>query len=281
MAEQTKTETKTEKEFTFHLFAVNLLEKLVEFFKGILTADLLGFCIKWLERIGHLAIIVAAGLGFVFALIFTMKIDKFSTFLYALLWVLVIFVAQYTAHKFLPKGVTLIKNNPTQMSSKAFLDCLGFLSLIGGVALLIMGIFNAINFKSIEPFLWGLGMFVFLELVALISFNPQEVEISMVEDNTAGQEAIGIATFFIKAFMRLVPIFFGIGVVLGTVMLFISFIGVFGSNFGGAFMKGMEDAQQILSATLLPFFSYLIFVFFYLAVDLIKAILAIPGRLKK
>jgi len=281
MAEQTKTKTETKKEFTFHLFAVNLLEKVVEFFKGILTADLLGFCIKWLERIGHLAIIVAAGLGFLFALIFTFRVDKFTSFLYAIIWVLVIFVAQYTAHKFLPKGVTLIKNNPTQMSSKAFLDCLGFLSLIGGVALLIMGIFNAINFKSIEPFLWGLGMFVFLELVALISFNPQEVEISMVEDNTAGQEAIGIATFFIKAFMRLVPIFFGIGVVLGTVMLFISFIGVFGSNFGGAFIKGMGDAQQILSATLLPFLSYLIFVFFYLAVDLVKAILAIPGKLKK
>lgn len=279
MAEKTKTETK--KEFTFHLFAVNLLEKLVEFFKGVLTADLLGFCIKWLERIGHLAILVAAALGFLFALIFTIRINQFDTFLYAILWVLVIFVAQYTAFKFLPKGITLIKNNPTQMSSKAFLDCLGFLSLIGGVALLIMGIINAIRIGSIEPFLVGLGAFVFLEFVALISFNPQEVELNMVEDNTAGQEAIGIATFFVKAFMRLVPIFFGIGVVLGTVMLFISFIGVFGDGFGGAFQKGMWNAEQILSATLLPFLSYLIFVFFYLAIDLIKAILAIPGKLKK
>lgn len=279
MAEKTKTETK--KEFTFHLFAVKLLEKLVEFFKGILTADLLGFCIKWLERIGHLAIIVAAGLGFLFALIFTIRINKFDTFLYAILWVLVIFVAQYTAYKFLPKGDTLIKNNPTQMSSKAFLDCLGFLSLIGGVALLIMGIVNAIRMESIEPFLIGLGMCIFLEFVALISFNPKEVEINMVEDNTAGQEALGIVTFFIKAFMRLVPIFFGVGVILGTVMMFISFLGVFGDGFGGAFMEGMENASQILSATLLPFFSYLIFVLFYLVVDLIKAILAIPGRLKK
>lgn len=277
MAEQTE----TKKEFTFHLIAVNWVEKLVEFFKGILTADLLGFCIKWLERIGHLAILVAAVLGFLFALIFTFRVNEFTAFLNALIWVLVIFVGQYTAYKFLPKGVTLIKNNPTQMSSKAFLDCLGLLSLIGGIAMLVMGIINAVNYKSIEPFLWGLGMFILLEFVALISFNPQEVEISMVEDNTAGQEAIGIATFFVKAFIRMVPIFFGVGVVLGTVMLFISFIGVFGSDFGRAFMQGLGDAQQIISATLLPLFSYLIFVVFYLAVDLIKAILAIPGRLKK
>lgn len=266
---------------TFHLFAVKLLEKLVEVFKGLLTSKLLDFCKKWLEVIGHFGIIAAAALGFLFTLVFAIRTNQFDAFLYGIAWVLVIFVAQYTAHKFLPKGDDLIKNNPTQLTSKTFLDCFGFLILIGGLVMLILGIVKAIKYGFISPFLEGLAQFVFMEFLALISFNPKEVEIGIDKNNTAGQEAIGIATFFIKAFMRLVPIFFGIGVVLGTVLMLISFFGLFGANPGWAFQKGMMNAQQILSASLLPFISYLIFVVFYLAIDIIRAILSIPGKLGK
>jgi hypothetical protein len=266
---------------TFHLYFVNKLESLVEFFKKLLTSSLLGFCNKWLEIIGHIGIIVAAALGFLFTLVFAIRTNEFDAFLYGIAWVLIIFVAQYTAHKFLPKGDELIKNNPTQLSSRTFLDCFGFLVLIGGVVMLVLGIVSAIKFRALSPFFEGLAQFVLMEFVALISFNPKEVEIGTEKDNTAGQEAIGIATFFIKAFIRLVPIFFGIGIVLGTVLLLISFFGLFGANPGWAFPKGMVYAQQILSASLLPFISYLIFVIFYLAIDIIRAILSIPGKLGK
>jgi hypothetical protein len=265
----------------FHFFAVNLLEKLVEVFRGILTSNFLEFCIKWITRIGHMAIIVAAALGFLFALIFAIRTNSFTGFLYGIIWVLLIFVLQFTARKFLNAGESLIENNPTQLASQAFLDCFAFLAVIGGVVALILHIIRAINLKSFEEFLMGLGMFVFLEFLALLAFNPKEVTIKIVKSNSAGQEALGIITFFIKAYMRLIPIFFGVLVVVWTIMLFIAFIGLFGNAPGNAWFRGNYYAGQILTAVLLPFIAYIVFVLLYLCIDVIKAILSVPDKLDK
>jgi hypothetical protein len=271
----------TKGEFTFHFFAVNLLEKLVEVFRGILTPNFLEFCIRWISRIGHLAIIVAAALGFLCALIFAVRSDSFIGFLYGIIWVLLIFVVQYTAKKFLNAGETLIENNPTQLASQAFLDCFAFLALIGGAVALILHIIRAINYKSFEEFLMGLGMFVFLEFLALLAFYPKEVNIKIVKTNSAGQEALGIITFFIKAFMRLIPIFFGVLIVVWTIMLFIAFIGLMGSSPGNAWSRAIWYATQILSVALLPFIAYILFALVYLCIDVIKAILSVPEKLDK
>jgi len=268
-------------DFKFHLFAVNLLEKLVEVFRGIMTSKLLEFCTKWLARIGHIAIIVAAALGFLLALIYAIKTNDFQGFLLGIAWVLLIFVVQYTANRFLNAGEALIKNNPTQLSSQAFLDCLGFLALVGGVVILIMHIVNAIRIGSFEIFLMGLGAFALLEFLALVAFNANEVTIKIVKGNTAGQEAIGIITFFIKAIMRLVPIFFGILLVIFTIMMFISGLKIFGSGANFAWLRCRSHAQSILNAALIPFISYILFALFYLVIDVIKAILSVPDKLDK
>lgn len=269
-------------EFTFHFFAVNLLEKLVEVCRGILTSKFLEFCIKWTTRIGHLGVIVAAFLGFIFTLIYAARNDRLSAFLTAIIWVLLVFVVQYTAKKFLNAGETLTQNNPTQLASQAFLDCFAFLALVGGVAWLILSIIQAFN-MGFEVFLIGLGIFVFLVLLALLAFNPKEVTIKIVKSNSAGQEAIGIATFFIKAFMRLVPIFFGVLVVIFTIMMFIAGLKLFGDKLQLDFAWDICQrwGKLIIYAILLPFISYIIFAFFYLCIDVIKAILSIPEKLEK
>ena len=271
------------KELTFHLMVVQLVEKIVEFFKGLLNTKLLAFCIKWLTLIGHFAILVAAVLGFLFALIFAIRTNQLDVFLYGFGWLILIFIAQYIARQFLPVGETLIKNNPTQLASKAFLDCFGLLVLIGGLISLIMGIINAIRIGSLEVFLSGLASFLLMAFLALVSFNPDDINIKIVKNNPAGQEAIGIVTFFIKGFMKLVPIFFGVFIVLGTIFLFIDFIGLFGSlmRLDRVWFSGYQNAQNILGAAFLPFAAYLIFVLAYLVIDVIKSILSIPEKLDK
>ncbi len=271
----------TNQESGFHLFGVRLLEDLIEFIRGLMTVDLLDFCTKWLTLIGHYAVIAAAGLGFLFSFIYAMRSNNFRSFLFGIGWVLIIFVAQYTAHKFIPAGKKLIQNNPTKLSSKAFLNCLAFLAVAGGLVILIMGIVQAAQSKSWTSFYTGVGAFVLLEFVALVSFNPKTITVDIVPDNSAGQEAIGIITFFIKALMRLVPIFFGAGVALGTVMLFISSFGLFGGSFDAAFVSGKGFAKKILGAALIPFLSYLFFSLLYLIIDLIQSVLSIPEKFKK
>lgn len=278
----------------FHLFAVKWLQKLIDFLKRIMTANLLNFSIKWLTKIGHFALLVAAALGFICIIIATIRENKFDLFLYAIAWVIAVFVVQYTAHRFSPAGETLIANNPTRLSSKAFLDCFGFLALLLGVVLLIMGtvtairggenIFNLfyiltdIRVKGVEAFLAGLGGLVFCWFMALIAFNSETVSMEIVKETSAGQEAIGIGTFFIKSLLKLVPIAFGVGIIVFTITMFIHAFKLFGTNWSIAFV---DDAISILIFGLLFFISYLLFVLFFLIVDLIRSILAIPGKLGK
>lgn len=272
--------TKKKKEEGFgHLFMVKILEKLVDFFKGLLAVNLLDFCIKWASKLGHFALIVAAGLGFLFAIILAIRANDFFVFLYGIAWIILVFVVQYTAHKFSDAGEGLIKNNPTFLASKAFLDCFGFLALIGGVVVLIIHIIQAIQVGDIMPFLMGLGFFVFLEFLALISFNPQTATVEITKENSAGQEALGIITFFLKGLLKLIPIIFGVGLIVATVMLFIDFIGVFGDGYAFAWQRGNWTATQILTFGLLPFISYILFVLYYLVIDIIRAILSVPDKL--
>jgi len=274
MAQAKKSEGK---ELTFHLFAVNLLEKIVGFFRGLLTTSFFEFCVKWVTRFGHFAIIVAAGLGFISSLILAVKNNSFIAFVFGIVWVLVIFVAQYTAIKFLDAGETLIQNNPTQMSSKAFLDCIGVLSMFGGVAMLIMRLVNWVNFQDF--LIHGLGMFIFLEFLALLAFNHDVITIKVVKGNSAGQEAIGIVTFFIKSFMKLIPIFFGVLIVVGAILMLIALISLFGKY--PSMEKMVEPATLVLIAALLPFIAYIFFALFYLCIDVIRSILSIPEKLDK
>jgi len=242
-------------------------------------SEILDFCIYWLTRLGHMGILLSAAIGFIFCLVLAIRGNSFEFFLYGVGWVLLIFVAQYTAHKFLPAGKNLVKNNPSRISSQAFLDCFAFLALIGGVVVLIFSIVTAIRVESFDPFLWGLGVFAVLEFFSMVGFNAKVVTIEITESNSAGQEAIGIITFFVKAYMILVPVFFGIMIVVGTIMLLISLFGLFGSSWAFKYAQGEFYAMQILQGALLPFASYVVFALSYLFVDVIKAILAVPDKL--
>jgi hypothetical protein len=275
------TKTKKQKTGFNHLFGVNLLVKFTDFIKTVLTPKLLEFSSEWMLKIGHWALIASAALGIVFSLIVAFRLNSFYAFLYGLAWILIVFVVQYTAHKFSKAGEMLIKNNPSSMSSKAFLDCLGFLTMIGGVIFFILGIIRVAQGGHISFLFMGLGGFVLLEFFTIIAFNPKLITKVISKTTSAGQEAIGIIVFFIKGFMKLVPVIFGVGVVVGFVLLFIDFLGVFGSGFrvAASWERASTTSLKIIAAGLLPFLSYLLFVLYYLAIDVIRAILAVPGKL--
>lgn len=263
----------------FQFFGVRLLEKIVDWLRGFMTEGVLEFCIKWATKIGHWALIAAAGIGFLFCIIFAIRANDFFAFLIGIGWVILVFVVQYTAVRFAPAGDKLINNNPTRLASRAFLDCVAFLALLGGLVMFIMGAVNAIRGAGLETFLMGLGILIITWFVALVAFNPQTASMEIVDEASAGQEAIGIITFFLKKILRLVPIAFGVGIVVFTIMLFIHMFKLFGSQYGFAMKIGMMDANQILTFALLPFLTYILFVLYFLVIDVIRAILSVPEKL--
>lgn len=278
---KTSTSKEKRKKGFDHLFAFGILERFVEFIRNKLTEKVLDFSTKWILRFGHYGMIAAAGLGFIFALVVAIRMDSFSAFLYGLAWIILVFVVQYTAVRFSNAGLKLVENNPAALSSKAFLDCFGFLAFISGLIVLVVSIIWTIRGAGLSNLFIGLGLFILLEFLALVAFHPETASTKIVKETSAGQEALGIIVFFLKGIMRLIPIIFGVGILVATVLLFIDFIGVFGDayNVGTAWTEGIDQAWQILFIGLLPFLSYLFFILSYLAVDLVRSILAVPDKL--
>jgi hypothetical protein len=269
-------------EITGHLFGVKLIEKLIEFLRTLFSEKVLGFTLKWVMVIGHFGLIVAAILGFLFAVIYAIRVNDFYAFLIGIAWFFVVMVVQYIAHRFSNAGENLIKNNPTSLASRAFLDCVAFIFVIAGLIVFIIHLIGLIKTGDFNTFLMGLCVFVLFEFIAIVSFNFKTITIEIVKETSAGQEAIGIVTFFIKGLMKLVPIFFGVGVAIGTIMLFIDSFGLFSdAKISQAWISGNANAMSILIAGLLPFIAYIVFVLYYLVVDIVRAILSLPGKIDR
>ena len=261
----------------------NLIVKFIDKMRNVLSEKLFEFLKKWLLILGNCGFYVASVLALLIGVIAAIRLESFEAFITGLAYALGFFILQYVAVKFASAGDKLIENNKTGLSSAAFLDSMGLLFMIGGAIALLFNSYLAIKLGAFAPFLNGLGTFVVLELFALLALNPKSITLEIVPETSAGQEAIGMVTFFLKSFMKLVPIMFGVGIVVTTVLMFIHSFGLFKEGMGMSFawMRVMGDFQAIASIALLPLIAFIIFVFVFLAIDVIRAILSIPSKLDK
>ena len=118
--------------------------------------------------------------------------------------------------------------------------------------------------------------------------NPSLVHVEVEEGASTGDEAIGVLSFPMKAIVKTVPLAFGVGAITGAVLLVIAIVEAFGEpemvmdQFRGS-MRVLDPTGEGMRATvaagLLPLAAYLAFLGYYLAIELIRAILAIPQKL--
>jgi len=268
------------------LFFVNLLGKFVGIMQRLLSVSLFNFLKKWILLIGQWGFYAASGISLLAGIIGAIRGGGIRVLFTALGFSIGFFVVQYVGNKFLFAGDVLIDKNPSRMSSSAFLDSFALLSIIGGVGILLYNIYLAIKIPSFSPLLMGLVFFLLLWFFAFVLMNPKEITVSIVKDTTAGQEAIGIITLFIKSIMKLVPIIFGIGVIYGSISMLIHMFGLFKANPQVAWFKissfNISSDMSILIITgLLPLLAYLGFVIAFLFIDITRAILSIPEKLEQ
>jgi hypothetical protein len=265
-----------------HLFFVGLIEKFIDTMRGVLTEKLYDFLKKWILIIGHYGFYVAAALSIIFGIIMAIRSDSFITFATGIGYAIGFFVVQYVANKFSSAGDRLIETNPTRLGSAAFLDCFGLLSMIAGLGSFLFFTYIAIKSGPVWYLGMAVGFFVILELLALISFNPKLVTVKIAEKISAGNEAIGIITFFMKCVMKLIPILFGVGVAVFTIMMFINSFDLFSKEvitMSGAWISIKDGMRNVIGAGLLPFIGYIVFVLYFLLVDVIRSILVIPEKI--
>lgn len=231
--------------------------------------------------LGHWSLLLVALLGLLIELIAAVSYDG-SAILWGIGWLIALPLLQYTAVQFLGVNRDLVQSNRTTLGSEAFLRCYALVALVVAILLLVGAIVWGIEAASFQVFLFGLAFTALSVATAWLALNPGLLAINVNRQSSAGEEALGILSFFVKTGVRLVPIFYGVTLFVGAIQAIIILLGMIGDTQGeliGAITRAELSAPLLLWAALSPFLAYLAFVFYFLAIDLMRGILSIPGAM--
>ena len=259
-----------------HLFDV-LLEK----HRPRFNERLVETTAKIFRACGSYGLLAAMVLTAVFAIIAAAKTSILGSLLWGAIVILVLAVLQYVAGKFCDALERLGRTTGGSLASATFPDCFAVLSKVIGVVALLGSVAAAVETSQYFMILFGITAFLVCAYLALVAFNPAALNISIVPELHAGEEAIGVLTFLAKAFLRLVPVAFGAGVVYGTLMMgYACWLALFnGEGFFLAQGTAAVARFSLISSAALPLAAYLLFLFYCLLLDLCRAVLALPAKL--
>ena len=271
-------------------FLADWVGKLLGLIRGFLTLSLVDKSINLAKYFGQYAVLLGGALGFIAAIIAAIRHNSFGLFLAGLAFLIALAVAQFAAVKFLDASDKLIESTPSKLSSLAFLDCVGLLTILAALIVLLGGIVGAIKGGGVSVLIVALVSATLLTIFSAVSLNPK---LAPVESGSAsaGEEAIGILAFFLKGMLKLVPLVFALFAVVGALILL---VGMFAPNSSfvillsqalpvvpipGLSGPGLSGLGVVLTAALLPIITYFMYLIASLPLELWRAILSLPGKL--
>lgn len=230
---------------------------------------------------GHWGLLVIAVLGLVIELIAATGRGG-SAILWGVGWLIVLPLLQYTALQFLGATRSMVTSNSTSLGSQAFLRCYALVALVGAIVTLIWAIVRSVDAASLHALLFGLGFTALWLATAWLALNPSLLGIRINTQSSAGEEAIGVLSFFVKSAVRIVPIFYGVTMVVVAIQLIVTLLGMIGDT-SAELMIAVGGAERmaptVMVAALSPFLAYIGFVFYFLVIDLMRSVLSIPAGL--
>ena len=195
-------------------------------------------------------------------------------------------ICSYAAAKMMDALSKVISSSTCKMSSLNFFSVLAAIAVLYTVIFLLAGIFMAIRLRSLQIFFYGLGATAFSALLTLYFADPEKFGIVADENASAGEDFVSIFTFALKVMLRLVPVALLVLSVIGVIrivpMIFTTYIqsGESTNRFLAANMVAdMTATSRFVFIGLLPLAVYLIYIFYYVLLDLVRAILQLPGKL--
>ncbi len=258
----------------------HVFDILLDALRAQFTARFIDSTTRLFVTCGNIGLLAVMGMSLVFSLVSAIKSNAFNQLIPGLIFFLVLAVLQYVANRCSTALERLNRTTGGHIQSQTFPDCFALINVIAGIGILLFMTIAAIQTEIYTGVLLGLVVFVICQYLAFISLNLCCLNIQVEEKADAGEESIGVLSFLLKAVIRLVPVAYGAGVVYAAVLFFYAFylrliaddaLGAADSAFSGMLWGG--------GAGLLPFLGYLLFLSYYLWVAVVRAILAIPGKL--
>lgn len=250
------------------LAGIDLLDRVIAWARRVFPAELFDMISDNLVKYGHLGLIVAEIACVLLGLTAAFKMDNWRLFPAGIGAALLLMILQYTASRFMDAGDRLLSGSPSRLGSDAFMDCLALLVEVLGIGLF----FGYWFMGGWAHFFLGLALWALCDAIAFIALHPSLVNIEVGADVSAGEEAIGIMSLAIKTIVRLVPMAFGIGAILGSIALIAA---TFTMMRNGNPAAALSALRLITTCVLLPFLSYILFAFYHLLIDLLRSILVL------
>jgi hypothetical protein len=230
--------------------------------------------------LGRYSLYAAMLVGFGLALLVARETKRVDTLLAGIVFAVLALVLQYSSIRLSRVTDILIRAAPARMASTAFLDSFGVVFLVGGVVGPLVCLWAAIRAESIPMVFVAIAIFIACELPALLAVNPTSLNIEIDPTVSSGDEAISILSFFIMLPLRFVPMVFGLGTAVGVLGLLVS---------GYLLLKGGDGAAEgviwairsgftVLACAAFPSLMYVYSVFYYLLIDIIRALLLLPQK---
>lgn len=251
---------------------VGLIDKLFAWTRSFISAERYQAITDWFARTGQTCILFAALVNIAFWVVAGLR-EYEGIVTLGIGASLLLVGLQYTAGKFVSAGTALIESSPTKLKSTALLDSIAVLAEIAGILVVIA----CVVLGGFVPIMVGVAIWALCDCVMLVALHPQLLNIEIDENTSAREEAIGVISFFFKSAVKLAPIAFGIGALFGFVTLSAETLRMV-FNKTTPHMGALVTFKMMI-ATALPFVSYLVFALYYLIIDVLRALLSLPGKL--
>lgn len=227
------------------------------------------------KTVGHWAYLVATVLLAILWIVLAIKQEQPEMVLYALAVLAVGTVAHYIAVRFLAAGRDLIAKTPSRLVSKAFLQCFALLAFLAALVSLVFSL-DALFDSAVRAFLLWLAAAAIYAYAGWAALSPVALNVTVGGEAGAGEEAVGVFSFLLKLLLRLVPFSFGVLALAGSMVALWWLVQAF-RDFP-YFEPVLGVTQAVLGVALLPFFAYLLFLLYYLALAVIQALLSLAPR---
>jgi len=266
---------------------------------------------------GHYGLYAAMVLVLGFGLIGGVKLNDLNSVLMALAFAAALAVLQYAARRFLQALDELNRSTSGKLGSTTVPDCFALLSMIFGVVALLGLAVMAVQVGGFVLLLPGIVIFILCQYLAVLAVNHGALNVAIDADSPAGEEALGICSFAIKIWLRLVPVACGVGVACGVIVLLVACGLLFLTPGAGAIesaaaaaeappgfgefamdMDSDDEASALMAAlaagpafaaatagtwlvtvsAALPLVAYLLFIFAHLWIDVVRAVLALRNQ---
>lgn len=192
-----------------------------------------------------------------------------------------VIVAQYVAQRLLGACDVAIQSNKSVLSSLAIPHCAFVVSAASAIGGSLSLWWAAAEAGEIKFFLGGFAVLAVGAFAALVAIQPSGVSVDVNPDCRVGEEAVGVLTFLLKVFLRCAPIAFAAAAAYATFDTAAVVLAILRRSEDGLVLFGRITTAigYVFAAASIPLVAYATMLVYYLTLDVISAIVSIPGKL--